>query len=281
MHPDAITAKIPERDAVDPAERALRPLMLGKGWFPDQLGGLDRYYRDLLEHLPEASGVVIGPSGEPDSRVTAISGHERPLPLRLLAFWRAAQRAAERADVIDAHFALYALAPLWLGRLRSKPVVLHFHGPWTDENVAAGDGSRVRRRVRHLIERATYVSADEAITLTSAFRQVLVERYRVAPWNISVVPPGVDLGRFTPGSVDRARSRLDIAPQAFVAVAVRRLVPRMGLDLLVEAWSQTVGDLPAGSTLLLVGDGPMRASLANSVAAHGLGGSVRLTGRVG
>ncbi len=34
--------------------------MLGFGWFPDQLGGLDRYYRSLLEHLPEAHGVVIG-----------------------------------------------------------------------------------------------------------------------------------------------------------------------------------------------------------------------------
>jgi glycosyltransferase involved in cell wall biosynthesis len=280
MHPEAITAKAPERNAVDPAQRTPRPLMLGKGWFPDQLGGLDRYYRDLLEHLPEASGVVIGAGVVPKTRVTAVSGHDRPLPLRLLAFWRAAQRAAGRADVVDAHFALYALAPLWLGRLRSKPVVVHFHGPWTDENVAAGDASRVRRRVRHLIERATYMSADEAITLTSAFRQVLVERYRVAPWNISVVPPGVDLGRFTPGSVDRARCGLDIAPQAFVAVSVRRLVPRMGLDLLVEAWSQTVGDLPLGSTLLLVGDGPLRAPLARSVAALGLRESVRLIGRV-
>jgi hypothetical protein len=25
--------------------------MLGKGWFPTELGGLDRYYRQLLEQV--------------------------------------------------------------------------------------------------------------------------------------------------------------------------------------------------------------------------------------
>ena len=119
--------------------------MLGKGWFPDQLGGLDRYYRDLLEHLPEASGVVIGAATDTPQRVLGVSEHERPLARRLVAYWRAAQRAADRADVVDAHFALYALAPLTVGRLRSKPSVLHFHGPWAEESVAAGDSSGIRR----------------------------------------------------------------------------------------------------------------------------------------
>src|SRR5262249_6109059 len=103
-----------------------RPLMLGKGWFPDQLGGLDRYYRSLLEHLPEASGIVIGADTVENPRVTAVSGHEQPLARRLVACWRAAQRAAEGADVVDVHFALYALAPVWLGKLAAQPVILHF-----------------------------------------------------------------------------------------------------------------------------------------------------------
>ncbi len=107
---------------------------------------------------------------------------------RLFAFWRAAQLAADRAEVVDFHFALYALAPLMLGRLRAKPVVVHFQGPWADENVATGDGSVLRHAARRLLERVAYTRADEAIVLTSAFRQVLVERYRVAPWKVSVVP---------------------------------------------------------------------------------------------
>jgi glycosyltransferase involved in cell wall biosynthesis len=254
--------------------------MLGKGWFPEQLGGLDRYYRDLLEHLPEASGIVVGRGEAIPARVTGVSDHERPLVHRLLAFWRAAQRAADRVDVVDAHFALYALAPLQLGRLRGKPVVLHFHGPWADENVAVGDRSAVRRAARRLLERATYLRADEAIVLSSAFRQVLVERYRLRPWNITVEPPGVDLGRFTPGPVEPARGRLRLDPDAFVAVAVRRLVPRMGLEVLLEAWGEAVGRLPLGSALLIVGDGPLRDALTAAIAERDLGDSVRLLGRV-
>jgi glycosyltransferase involved in cell wall biosynthesis len=254
--------------------------MLGKGWFPDQLGGLDRYYRDLLEHLPEASGVLIGGNVPTPSRVTGVSGNEHPLAERAVAFWRAAQRAADAADVVDAHFALYALAPLWIGRLRGKPVLLHFHGPWAEESVAAGDRSVLRRGARRLLERAAYRRADEAIVLTSAFRQVLVECYGVLPWNVSVEPPGVDLARFTPGPVDQARRHFQLEPTAFVAVAVRRLVPRMGLELLIDAWSETVADLPAGSTLLIAGDGPLRSSLAAAATTRGAGGSVRFLGRV-
>jgi glycosyltransferase involved in cell wall biosynthesis len=257
-----------------------RALMLGKGWFPDQLGGLDRYYRDLLEHMPEASGVLIGTRGPMPANVTGASEHDRPLAHRLLAFWRAAQRAADSSDVVDAHFALYAVAPLRLGRLRRKPVVLHFHGPWADESVASGDRSGPRRAARRLIERAAYSRADEAVVLTSAFRQILVERYGMRPWSINVEPPGVDLRRFTPGATGEARRRVQLAPDAFVAVAVRRLVARMGLEVLLEAWSEAVADLPPRSTLMIVGDGPMRDVLRETVLERGLADSVRLLGRV-
>jgi glycosyltransferase involved in cell wall biosynthesis len=268
--------------AVRAANGAPRPLMLGKGWFPDQLGGLDRYYRDLLDHLPEASGIVIGTAAreQESSRVTAVSEHDRPLAPRLLAYWRAAQRAADDADVVDAHFALYALAPVWLGRLRSKPVVLHFHGPWAEESVAGGDPSGIRHAARLLLERLTYRRAAETIVLTSAFRQVLVQRYGVRPWNVSVEPPGVDLDRFSPGAMATARAEQGLEPDAFVAVTVRRLVARMGLDVLLDAWSQAIDDLPPGSTLLIVGDGPLRGGLAAIAAERGIGDSVRLLGRV-
>jgi len=280
--PSAVTTlgKSPSEPSAAGAPRVLRPLMLGKGWFPDQLGGLDRYYRDLLEHMPEATGVVIGSGSAAYPRVTGGSEHDQPLPRRLYGFWRAAQAAADRIDVIDAHFALYALAPLSIGRLRPKPVVLHFHGPWADENVAAGDGSGLRHIARRLVERAAYRNADESIVLTSAFRQVLLERYRVPPWNISVVPPGVDLVRFTPGPVEDARRHLALERHAFVAVSVRRLVSRMGLEVLLEAWDGAVDQLPAGSTLLIAGDGPLRGALERTAAERGLGDSVKLLGRV-
>jgi glycosyltransferase involved in cell wall biosynthesis len=264
--------------AAAPVQSA-RVLMLGHGWFPDKLGGLDRYYRDLLEHLPEARGVVIGGDASTPARVAGVSGHLRPLPMRLLAFWEAAQCQADAVDVVDAQFALYALLPLWLGPLRHKPVVLHFHGPWAYENVASGDGSGIRRRLRLALERAAYRRADQVVVLTSAFRRVLVERYRVPPWIVNVEPPGVDLERFSPGSSAAAREELGLSAEAFVAVAVRRLVPRMGLELLIESWRDCLEHLPTGSTLLIAGEGPLEGEL-RTLAARRAPDSVRLLGRV-
>ena len=259
---------------------APRPLILGKGWFPEQLGGLDRYVRDLLESLPEASAVVIGGRGALPSRVTGSSEHDRLLAKRLMSYWWAAQRAAARADLVDAHFALYALLPLLLGRLRGKPTIVHFHGPWADESAAAGDASRMRQRLRRALEQATYRRADTVVVLTSAFRQVLVERYGLRPWAIEVAPPGVDLGRFSPGPVEEARRELGLAPDGFIALAVRRLVPRMGLEVLLEAWRQAVAGLPPGSALVIAGDGALRGALESRIAATGLEASVSLQGRV-
>ncbi len=254
--------------------------MLGMGWFPAALGGLNRYYRSLLEQLPEAHGVVIGPAEDAPASVDVLDRPEIALARRLLDVWLAARRAAPAVEVIDAHFALYAAAPLLLGPRRGRPVAFHFHGPWAAENLAAGDSSRARYLLRAALERRVLRRADAHVALSSAFRRELVERYRVRPWDVHVWAPGVALELFTPGSRARARARLGIGGPAFVAVCVRRLVPRMGLEVLLDAWEQIQEALPDGSALLLVGDGPLRDALAQRAARAPLSGGVRLLGRV-
>jgi glycosyltransferase involved in cell wall biosynthesis len=258
-----------------------RPLMLGLGWFPDSLGGLDRYYRSLLEHLPDSRGVVIGPAGDAPERVEAVSGPRAPLPRRLAAFRRASLRAADRTDLVDAHFALYALWPMYSRGLRDKPAVFHFHGPWALESAAAGERSRLRLGLRRLLERAALRRAQRLIVLSGAFRRVLVEDYRISPWLIDVCPPGVELDRFTTAGRRQARERLGVAPETFLAVCARRLVPRMGIDVLLDAWAALAGELPPGSELLVIGEGPEGERLRARAQEPGLAGRVRMLGRVG
>ncbi len=267
------------QDAVGAANGYPRVLMLGMGWFPSSVGGLDRYYRALFEQLPEASGVVIGPAEGAPAAIAAASRHDLPLVRRLGSFWLAARRGVCGAEVVDAHFALYAAAPLLLGS-RRRPTVFHFHGPWADENAAAGDVSRVKRALRAALERGVLRRADAHVVLSSAFRRVLVERHRVAPWSINVWAPGVALERFTPGDMPEARARLGIDPTAFVVVCARRLVARMGIDLLLDAWGQIEHELPEGSLLLLIGDGPLRETFAARAAQPPLAGRVRVMGRL-
>lgn len=255
-----------------------RVLMLGMGWFPGSLGGLNRYYRSLFEQLPDAHGVVVGPSDDAPPSVNVVARSQ--LPIRLLSFSRAARRAATGTELVDAHFALYAAAPLFTGALGARPLVFHFHGPWADENVAAGDGSRVRFALRAALERRVLRKAEAYVVLSSAFRRTLLERYRVCPWEVHVWDPGVALDVFTPGDRAVARERLELASGAFVAVCVRRLVARMGIDVLLDAWGALAATLPDGSQLLLVGDGELRDSLAERAASTALAGRVRVLGRL-
>jgi glycosyltransferase involved in cell wall biosynthesis len=266
--------------SAEPSDGHPRVLMLGMGWFPATLGGLNRYYRSLFEQLSEARGVVIGPAGDAPESIAVLDDPETPLPRRLLDFWLAARRASAAAEVIDAHFALYAAAPLLLSKARDRPVVFHFHGPWAAENLAAGDGSRARYALRAALERRVLRRANAYVVLSSAFRRVLVERYGVRPWDVQVWTPGVALEQFTPGDRDRARELLRVDRGAFVAVCVRRLVPRMGIEVLLDAWERVQDTLPQGSTLLLVGDGPLRDALRRRTARAPLSDSVRLLGRL-
>jgi len=254
--------------------------MLGLGWFPESLGGLDRYFRALLEAMPEARGVVIGPAGDAPARVEAVSSPGAGIARRLAGYSRAARRAAGEADIIDAHFALYALGPIHSRALRGRPLVFHFHGPWAQENAEAGDASPVRLRLRRALERNALRRADAVIVLSGAFRRVLLERYRISPWHIQVWQPGVDTVKFSPGERAQARRELAIAPSAFVVVCARRLVARMGIEVLLDAWEQLQDSLPDGSTLLLAGAGPLQDSLEERAAREPLAGQVRVLGRI-
>jgi glycosyltransferase involved in cell wall biosynthesis len=266
---------------VDGRERT-RVLILGMGWFTDEAGGLNRYVADLHRALAADSGlavsqVTLGP-GNPAPGVTFAADRTDALPMRLWRFARAAGAAGRRADVIDAHFALYSFLPV-RGPLRHRPLVAHVHGPWGKESEMAGEGRRAVA-LKTAVERAVYRRATELVVLSGAFRRLLVERYRVSPWRIHVIPPGVDLTRFSPEDRQSARVRLRVERDAWIAVSVRRLVPRMGLDILLEAWATMCRESGPGAVLVIVGEGPARRDLEAMVSSLDLSDNVRFTGRV-
>ena len=61
------------------------------------------------------------------------------------------------------------------------------------------------------------------------------------------IPPGVDLERFTPlGADERARARADLGlpGRGPLVVSVSRLVPRKGMDVLIDAAARWPGRYP-------------------------------------
>src|SRR5262249_14232203 len=158
------------------------------------------------------------------------------------------------ADVVDAHFALYAGLAIFTTRLRRCPLIVHFQGPWADESLFSRGGSWAIP-VKRMVEKAVYRRAHRVVVLSHAFERLVIDRYGIDPERVIVIPPGVDLKRFVPGERALARQRFGIEPTAFVVVAARRLEARMGLDVLLEAWDTVQAAEPRG-VLLFGGDGP-------------------------
>ncbi len=97
-----------------------------------------------------------------------------------------------------------------VGRLRRLPLVVHFQGPWAEESRVAGrPGGRIA--AKRWVESSVYRRASR-ICAVGRLQAVLVERYGIAPWRIEVIPPGIDLALFMPGSREEARAALGLYP---------------------------------------------------------------------
>lgn len=264
------------------ATSTLHTLQVGNGWFPEQSGGLNRYYHELLRHLPaagvEVTGLVAGSSevtAQSSGVVRSFAPSRASLAARLNQVRRLVQQELRDSptSLFVTHFALYA-APC-LDLLRDHPVVVHFHGPWSAESRTEGAGA-IATGLKYFLESAVYRRGARFIVLSRAFGRLLEERHDVPADRIRVIPGGVDTTRFAPGLTRTdARERLGWPTDRPIALVVRRLVRRMGLEDLIAAVRlarQVVPDI----LLIVAGTGPLGEELRQRAAD--VAANVRFTG---
>lgn len=262
----------------------MRTLQVGLEWMPERAGGLPRYYYEswLASHdLYEFRGLVIGSPNVSCSSNGEVVGFA-PASASLVQRMRAARIACRdlatewRPDLLVSHFAMTTL-PL-LGAL-DVPLVQQFHGPWAMEGQVEGNRG-LRYAVKKWTEMQVYRRADRAITLSHAFAEVLVREYRYPADQIDVIPGGVNVARFDiEGDRSHARQRLGWPEDRPIVVAVRRLVPRMGLDTLIDAAAELRkrhGDF----LIKIAGKGRLSESLQDRISTLGLEKHVELLGFV-
>ncbi len=197
-------------------------------------------------------------------------------------------------DIVHCHQGLSAYGLLRAGI--AAPVVCTFHSPWRDEFIedarsreetlppAARPLYRLaaflkKRRVHQMEGRA--LLGSRAIAVLSAFsRERLAAAHGISPESMNVIPGGVDLERFKPVSgEERARIRSRLGFSGFTILSVRRLVRRMGIDLLLEAMVQICSRVP-DVKLIVVGRGAERESLERMANELGVGKAVTFAGFV-
>ncbi len=264
----------------------MKTLQIGNDWPEERVGGLNRYYVELLRHLPQTgtqvSGLVVGSPAvvkQTKGAVQAFARRTDSLPRRMLLARRAAvaQLRGGNIDLIASHFALYGVALAdWAGRV---PTVVHFHGPWAAESNVEGAGSPARW-FKQALERSIYQRAGRLIVLSKAFQSELVSHFGVDEGLTRVVPGGIDTERFNIASTRaKAREKLGWPTDRPILLAVRRLVRRMGLENLIDAMER-VSEASPESLLLIGGSGPLADELRARVQERKLESRVRLLGRI-
>ncbi|WP_159057035.1 glycosyltransferase, partial [Streptomyces scabiei] len=168
-----------------------------------------------------------------------------------------------RPGLVHLHSAKAGLA----GRLAVRgrvPTVFQPHA-WSFEAVDGAMAALARGW-----ERAGARWASRVVCVSEAER-VTGDRAGVrARW--TVIPNGVDAGRFSPAAADIVRAGIPlltgVAPAAPLVVCVGRLCRQKGQDVLLAAWEAVLRRVPT-ARLVLVGDGP-EAERLRALAPEGV-----------
>ena len=249
--------------------------------FPPKVGGIQAYLWELWRRLDPSSYSVLTASSHPDAPRFDAEQAERgiriervgaPVLLPTPALVRRVRDQARRHDaslvVIDPALPLGPMGPA-LDRL---PYAVVLHGA---EVTVPGRLPAARQLLAatlawsRLAVCAGRYPADEARRIAGS---------RLCP--VVEVPPGVDVDRFhtLPAAQRRkARASFGLPLEGPLVVSVSRLVPRKGMDVLVDAAQALQPSFP-GLTVAIAGDGRDRDRIARRVDASGA--PVQLLGRV-
>ena len=244
--------------------------------FPPKIGGIQSYLFELWSRLPVERFAVITTDHEGAAIFDASqSMHVERVDARMLVPGaKLRDRINAVAREIDAGIVLIDPAfPLGaIGRSLERPYGLVLHG--AEVTVPARlPGSRAL--LRRVIEGATIVIAAGGYPAREARYLAGASMPRTV-----VVPPGVDASRFVPLSAEertKVRDRMHIETDALMITSISRLVPRKGMDVLIEASASLREDHP--DLIVLIGgagrDGARLGALAQRLSAP-----VRFLGRV-
>lgn len=266
--------------------RSLNVLHLGKYYHPDS-GGIETVTKDLAEGAARAGcQVTVLCFGRVErlgqERCDGVAVLRAPI-WRLVAsqpfgwnYVREFLRRAREFDIVHVHVPnMLAALTLLIARVPGK-VVVHWHADVIDKGWI---GKLLRPLEWTMLRRA-----DALVATSQAYADASRQLRRFSS-KVHIVPIGIqdsevfvddDAGKDNPASDARAvvLPALDGTP---VILAVGRLVPYKGFDVLIEAARL----LPAGCSVVIVGGGERRAELEAQIRERQVGDRVTLAGRLG
>lgn len=219
-------------------------------------------------------GVPHGILADAEVHMLPMPRHREPAvreaeSMRADAWTAEALRAAGAYDLVYERYSLWSSAGMAYARHAGVPAVLEVNAPLIDEQ------ARHRGLVHRAEAEAVFAGAVRDATVAVCVSDAVAAWARTFAGGttpVVVQPNGVDVDRIEPAP-RRKRST------PFTVGFVGSLRPWHGIDVLVDAFARLHRTHP-DTRLLVVGDGPLRTSLTEHVAALGIESAVELTGAV-
>lgn len=180
-----------------------------------------------------------------------------------------------RPDVIIASSPqlLVGLSGWWLAFSRQIPFVFEVRDLWPESLVAVGAGREgsMLHTVLGKIAGFLYEHANLIVVVTPAFKDHLIERWRVPSGKIAVVENGVETDLFVPASADtisepRRQLRAD---SRYLVCYIGTMGMAHGLETLLAAAEQLRGTHPE-VLFLLIGEGAEKERIQSLARSRGL-----------
>lgn len=173
----------------------------------------------------------------------------------------------------------FSVLPILLARLIRAKILLEFNGDSIGEALSKEGRLTLRLECLKQIEGFNARHADIIIALTEGLKLVLINRYRVNPEKIMVIPSGTNTDLFHPLDRSECRRKTGLPTDSFVVSFLGVLYKHQGVQILAQAASQLIQQKP-DVHFLIGGDGPYRKDLEHTVEKLGLNSCFRFLGNV-
>jgi glycosyltransferase involved in cell wall biosynthesis len=202
-----------------------------------------------------------------------------------------AKKLAQKVDfdLLCTHQSLVAMGPLLSRQFRQIPLIHYFHSPWYEEFLVKKQVDRAKTGIRNKtiaflmrrIEKLILFKATRVIALSEYMRERVLEIHNYPEDRVLKIPGGVDLDYYRVPSEGKkaAKDAAKVPLNKTVFLTVRNLVPRMGLETLIESFSQS-SVLREKGLLLIGGRGFLEETLKAQVESANLQDAVRFLGYI-
>jgi glycosyltransferase involved in cell wall biosynthesis len=183
-------------------------------------------------------------------------------------------------DLIHERFNLLSLGGVWASRKLGIPLVLEVNADLLEQRKFKGRPERGLRRIyAEWATRVCFNAAARIICISAGLKDHLSRKWNIEDSKLTVLPCAADVDAFGSNhNPELLRRGLGLTTEPIV-MWIGGFYPWHDLDLLLKSFTLVLQRHP-DARLVLVGDGPIRPSIAEEVQQIGLQQSVIMTGAI-